>query len=60
MSRDKEGILALSQSGLVIEKAADVAKNPYVFEFLDLEEKSSFSRAGAGGEITGSASIVLN
>lgn len=43
LSRDKDGIKALSQSGLMIEKAADVVKNPYVLEFLDLEEKSSYS-----------------
>ncbi|MBI4683809.1 MAG: DUF1016 family protein [Nitrospirae bacterium] len=43
LSRDKAGIKALSQNGLVIEKASDVVKNPYVLEFLDLEEKSAYS-----------------
>jgi YhcG PDDEXK nuclease domain len=28
---------------LVIEKASDVIKNPYVLEFLDLEEKNAYS-----------------
>jgi predicted nuclease of restriction endonuclease-like (RecB) superfamily len=43
LSRDQVGIRALSQNGLVIEKASDVIKNPYVLEFLDLEEKSAYS-----------------
>lgn len=43
LSRDKEGIRRLSQKGLVIEKPADVIKNPLVLEFLDLEEKSAYS-----------------
>ncbi len=33
----------LAQKGLVIEKASDVIKDPYVLEFLDMEEKSSYS-----------------
>jgi len=43
LSRDKEGVRALAQTGLVIEKASDVIKDPYVLEFLDMEEKSSYS-----------------
>jgi predicted nuclease of restriction endonuclease-like (RecB) superfamily len=43
LSRDKAGIKALSQNGLVIENPSDVVKNPYVLEFLDLEEKSAYS-----------------
>ena len=43
LSRDKAGIKALSHNGLVIEKASDVVKNPYVLEFLEMEEKNAFS-----------------
>lgn len=43
LSRDHAGIRVLSQTGLVIEKASDIVKNPYVLEFLDLEEKSAYS-----------------
>jgi predicted nuclease of restriction endonuclease-like (RecB) superfamily len=43
LSRDKAGIKALSQNGLVIENPSDVVKNPYVLEFLDMEEKSAYS-----------------
>src|ERR1035438_2349964 len=37
-SRDKEGIIALSSQGLEPSKAADLIKDPYVLEFLDLPE----------------------
>jgi len=43
LSRDKAGIKQLAQKGLVVEKPADVLKNPFVLEFLDLEEKSAYS-----------------
>ena len=43
LSRDKEGIRQLSEKGLIIEKPADVIKSPFVLEFLDLEEKSTYS-----------------
>jgi predicted nuclease of restriction endonuclease-like (RecB) superfamily len=43
LSRDKAGVKKLSQKGLVIEKPSDVVKNPYVLEFLDLDEKSGYS-----------------
>ena len=43
LSRDKEGIRQLSQKGLVVEKPGDVIKNPFVLEFLDMEEKSAYS-----------------
>jgi len=43
LSRDKEGIRQLSEKGQIIEKPTDVIKNPFVLEFLDLEEKSAYS-----------------
>ena len=43
LSRDKAGIKALSHNGLMIEKASDVVKNPYVLEFLEMEEKNTYS-----------------
>ena len=46
LSRDKAGVKKLSQKGLVIEKPSDVVKNPYVLEFLDLDEKSGYSEHG--------------
>ena len=43
LSRDKNGIKKLSEKGQVIEKPADVVKDPYVLEFLGLDEKSRYS-----------------
>ncbi len=43
LSRNKAGVKKLSQKGLIIEKPSDVVKNPYVLEFLDLDEKSGYS-----------------
>jgi DUF1016 N-terminal domain len=37
-SRDKEGVVALANEGLVVNKPIDALKNPYVLEFLDLPE----------------------
>ncbi len=43
LSRDKKEILKLSKQGQVVEKAADLIKNPLVLEFLELEEKPAYS-----------------
>jgi predicted nuclease of restriction endonuclease-like (RecB) superfamily len=43
LSRDKEEIRQLAEQGLVIEKAADVIKNPFILEFLGLEDQLSYS-----------------
>jgi len=43
LSRNKEGIIKLSKKGQVIEKPDDLIKNPYVLEFLGLDEKSKYS-----------------
>lgn len=43
LSRDKEEIRQLARQGLVIEKAADIIKNPMVLEFLGIQEKAVYS-----------------
>jgi len=43
LSRSKEEVLKLSEQGLIVEKAADLIKNPFVLEFLGLEEKPTYS-----------------
>ncbi len=43
LSRDKKEVLALSKQGQVVEKAADLIKNPLVLEFLELEAKPAYS-----------------
>ena len=45
LSRDKQGIKELSEKGQLLTKAQDALKNPYVLEFLGLEEKNSYSES---------------
>ncbi|MCX6972481.1 MAG: PDDEXK nuclease domain-containing protein [Verrucomicrobia bacterium] len=45
LSRDKEEIRQLARHGQIVEKAADILKNPLVLEFLDLEEKPAYSES---------------
>ena len=45
LSRDKEKVHRLASEGQVIEKASDLIKNPLVLEFLDLEEKPTYSES---------------
>lgn len=45
LSRDKDGILQLAQKGQIVEKTSDAIKDPYVLEFLGLEEKSEYSES---------------
>lgn len=45
LSRDKEGVRRLAEEGQVLEKAADAVKDPYVLEFLGLEEKPAYSES---------------
>jgi predicted nuclease of restriction endonuclease-like (RecB) superfamily len=39
-SRDKKGVLALAQKGLVVNKPIDIIKDPVILEFLDLPESN--------------------
>lgn len=43
LSRNKEGVKKLSEQGLIIEKPQDAIKDPYVLEFIGLQEKSEYS-----------------
>jgi len=43
LSRDKDEVRKLAEQGLVVEKAADLIKNPLVLEFLGLEERPAYS-----------------
>ena len=45
LSRDKDGIKALAKEGQIIEKPKDVIKDPYVLEFLGLEELPQYSES---------------
>lgn len=43
LSRDKEGVKQLSEQGQLVEKPEDVIKDPYILEFLGLEEQTKYS-----------------
>ena len=43
LSKDKQGITDLAQQWQILDKPHDLLKNPYVLEFLGLEEKASYS-----------------
>ena len=45
LSRDKEKVLELSQKGQLIEKPQDIVKDPYILEFLGLDEKAIYSES---------------
>lgn len=45
LSTDKDGIEKLAKKGQVIEKPSDAVKDPYVLEFLGLDEKAEYSES---------------
>ncbi len=42
LSKDKKGLLKLAQKGQIIEKPEDAIKDPYVLEFLGLNENENW------------------
>jgi predicted nuclease of restriction endonuclease-like (RecB) superfamily len=51
LSRNKDEIMQLSVKGHIVEKPADVVKDPYVLEFLGLQEKAAYSESDLEHEI---------
>lgn len=45
LSRDKEGVKRLAAEGQLIARPEDLLKEPYVFEFLGLDEKVKYSES---------------
>ncbi len=43
LSRDKDKVKQLSTHGQLVEKPADMIKNPYILEFTGLEKQKSYS-----------------
>lgn len=43
MSKDKTGVLELSKNGQIVQKPEDLIKDPFVLEFLGLDEKERYS-----------------
>jgi predicted nuclease of restriction endonuclease-like (RecB) superfamily len=51
LSRDKEGVLKLSEQGQIIEEPKDIIKDPYILEFLGLPELHQYSETELEAEI---------
>jgi predicted nuclease of restriction endonuclease-like (RecB) superfamily len=51
LSRDKKGILELSEKGQIIENPKDIVKDPYILEFLGLPELHHYSETELEVEI---------
>ncbi len=45
LSKDKKGVKSLSEKGQIIENINDALKDPYVLEFLGLEESFKYSES---------------
>ena len=45
LSKNKEEIIQLSEKGQIIETAKDAIKDPYVLEFLGIQENSNYSES---------------
>lgn len=45
LSKDKKGVKALAEKGQIIENVEDALKDPYVLEFLGLEESIKYSES---------------
>ncbi len=45
LSRDKKAIKQLSQKGQIVERPGDLLKEPYVLEFLGLDESAKYSES---------------
>ena len=43
LSRDKQEVHGLANEGQVVEKPTDLIKNPYVLQFLELDEQPAYS-----------------
>ena len=59
LSKDKEKVKELAIKGQIIEKAQDVIKDPYILEFLGLDEKSEYSENKLETEIINKLEMFL-
>ena len=59
LSKDKEKVKELAVKGQIIEKVQDVIKDPYILEFLGLDEKSDYSENKLETEIIDKLEMFL-
>lgn len=45
LSKDKEAVLKLANEGQIIESPKNVLRDPYILEFLELEERATYSES---------------
>lgn len=45
LSRDRDGVQRLAMEGQLVDQPADILKEPYVLEFLGLDEKAKYSES---------------
>ncbi|PIU28924.1 MAG: hypothetical protein COT09_03570 [Candidatus Hydromicrobium americanum] len=45
LSKDTKAVMKMAEKGQIIEKPEDAIKDPYVLEFLDLKEETSYSES---------------
>lgn len=43
LSRDKDAVRKMAREGILVSKPKDLIKDPYVLEFLELDEKAAYS-----------------
>lgn len=53
LSRDKEGVRKMARIGQVVTQPKDLLKDPYVLEFLGLDEKARYSESDLESAIIG-------
>ena len=51
LSRDKDGVRALAERGQIVTRPEEALKDPYVLEFLGLDEHSGYSESDLEGRI---------
>lgn len=59
LSKDKEKVKELAVKGQIIEKPQDIIKDPYILEFLGLDEKSDYSENKLETEIIDKLEMFL-
>jgi predicted nuclease of restriction endonuclease-like (RecB) superfamily len=45
LSKDKENIMQLATQGQIVTSSTQALKDPYILEFLGLDEKSEYSES---------------
>ena len=50
LSRDKDKVYLLSQEGNTVAEPKDIIKDPYVLEFVGLDEKAEYTESVVGGK----------